>query len=100
MMEQSITKLNMLSTDQLKELMNSQGKIVLQRVPRFCQVQNLGHSKLIEVLRLCPLSHRFGESIRTLNVHSETLRSAKLQVEQIIRKWGEQKQPIIIEENS
>ena len=38
MMEQSITKLNMLDTNQLKELMNSQGKIVLQRVPRFCQV--------------------------------------------------------------
>ncbi len=55
---------------------------------------------MIEVLRMCPLSSRFGESNQTLNVHTESLRSAKLQVEQIIRKWGEQKQPIVISEAS
>ena len=100
MMEQSIEKLNQLQPAQLKELLNPQGKIVLQRVPRFSELQNIGHAKVIEVLRMCPLSSRFGESIRTLNVYTESLRSAKLQAEQIIRKWGEQKQPIVISEVS
>jgi hypothetical protein len=76
-----------MSEEKYAELISG-GGIHIKRLPTIAKAKRMSHRKLIEILRLCPLSELFGEMKRKLSIKNLTEIGARIKVIQLIQVYG------------
>ena len=61
-----------MTEEQLENMKDEQGYLHWVRVPAIHDVMTMEHQPLVNVIRFCPLSERFGENCDTLNLESHS----------------------------